>query len=221
MNIRAALLAIGGDASASSNKLARLWNSACRKSVDINSAQRSGRRACMIALVKLIHITAIAIWAGGLVALPTFYREIGRLQAQAPEREQREHAVLRLQSAMRFVYVGVVSPAAFVAVGSGILLIFQGTVIAPWFALKLALVAGLVVAHSFAGLTLARLKNDRDGYPLWRYAGATGSTAALAVAILVLTLSKPGLDGDLLPAAMSEPGALKSILKDLNPWHRP
>lgn len=173
----------------------------------------------MIAFVKFIHITAIAIWAGGLAALPAFYRQIGHLRT-VPNRRLHEDSVLRLQNAMRFAYVGVVSPAAFIAVGSGIVLIFQGGIVAPWFALKLMFVAGLVIAHSFAGLTLARLSEDRGGYPTWRYVGATGASLALAVIVVALSLSKPPLSDTALPAALSEPGALKSLFENLNPWHR-
>jgi uncharacterized membrane protein len=122
---------------------------------------------------------------------------------------------------MKFTYVGVVSPAAFVAVASGTLLVFQSTIVAPWFGLKLALVAGLVIAHSLTGLAVARQSEDWDGHPAWISYGATGVSFLLAAAVIALTLWKPSLPASLLPIALSEPGALKGIFDQINPWHRP
>lgn len=171
----------------------------------------------MITLVKFVHITAVAIWVGGLISLPAFYRQLGHMRAVCPKGSPQ----IRVHDAMRFTYVSVASPAAFVAVGSGTLLIFQSAVVSPWFALKLTLVVCLVIAHSFAGLTVSRLSDESEGYPAWRYFGATGLSFVLAVAIVALTLSKPSLTGALLPASLSEPGALKILIESVNPWHRP
>ncbi len=175
----------------------------------------------MIALTKAIHITAIAIWSAGLIALPGFYVHLVSLRAQATEIGLHGEAVLRLQRAARLTYVGIASPAAFIAVASGILLIFQRGVVAPWFSLKLALVAGLVIAHTLSGHTLVRLFEEADGYAKWRYFVATSTTIAIATAIIALTLAKPSTNAAFLPAAWSEPGALKPMLESFNPWKRP
>ncbi|WP_068464661.1 CopD family protein [Hyphomicrobium sulfonivorans] len=171
----------------------------------------------MVALVKFIHISAIAVWVGGLVVLPAIYAQLGA----TTDRGQHVEAMPRLQEAMKFTYVGVLSPAAFVAVVSGIFLVFQSTVVAPWFGLKLALAAGLVIAHSLAGLAVARQSEDWHPNLTWRLYGATVVSFLLAAAVIALTLWKPLLPASLLPAALSEPGALKGIFHQINPWHRP
>lgn len=171
----------------------------------------------MIALVKFVHITAIAIWAGGLIALPAFHRHI-RHELNGSRIGAHDDTGFR---AMKFTYVAIVSPAAFVAIASGIVLIFQGAIIAPWFALKLAFVAGLVVAHSIAGLTIAKLSENNGQHPPWRSVGSAASCTVLAFAILSLTLLKPTLTDEVLPSALSEPGALKSLVGKINPWQRP
>lgn len=175
----------------------------------------------MIALVKFIHIAAIAVWAAGLVSIPTFHRQLGQLRTKRPGTPLPDEDVLQVQRAVRLTYVGIVSPAAFIAVASGIVLVFQRGIAMPWFSLKLSLVVGLVIAHTFAGLTLVRLFEQPAGYPVWRYVGATSSAVALATAIIALTLAKPELSGDFLPSAMHEPGALKRLVESINPWQRP
>lgn len=174
----------------------------------------------MIALVKFVHIAAIAVWAASLISLPSFYRHLSVLRADPRDGGPDDEALVRAEKAVRFTYVTIASPAAFIAIGSGILLIFQQTVIAPWFGMKLLLVAGLVIAHSFAGLTLIRLSKESGNYPVWRYMGASGVSVVIAIGIVTLTLAKPPL-GDVLPPALSEPGALKSLVESINPWRRP
>ncbi len=175
----------------------------------------------MIALIKAIHITAIAIWSAGLIALPGFYMQLGSLRTEVAEIGLHGEAVLRLQRAVRLTYVGIASPAAFIAVASGIILIFQRDVVAPWFSVKLALVAGLVIAHTLSGITLVRIFEEPDSYAKWRYFAATSTTIVIAIAIIALTLAKPSLTAALLPAAWSEPGALRPMLESFNPWKRP
>ncbi|AHB49250.1 membrane protein [Hyphomicrobium nitrativorans NL23] len=174
----------------------------------------------MIAFVKLIHIAAVAIWVGGLIALPACHRRLGQLQARP--RVQGGHEMdaseQRLRDAARFAYVAIVSPAAFVAVTTGIVLIFQGGVVDPWFAVKLAFIVVLVVAHSLAGQTTARLSGKGSAYPAWRYVGATGLAGAITLATVAVSLSKPSLDGVSIPPALREPGALKTIVERVIPW---
>jgi len=175
----------------------------------------------MIALVKFVHIAAIAVWSAGLIALPAFYRQLATVRAENPEADLHGDAPLRLQRAARLTYVGIVSPAAFIAVATGLLLIFQRDVLAPWFSLKLGLVATLVVAHVLASMKLVRMFDRPGGYPAWRHLTATGTKLVLATAIITLTLTKPMLTDAYLPAVLSEPGGLKSMLECFNPWKRP
>jgi putative membrane protein len=153
--------------------------------------------------------------------LPGFHAQLQSLTAARPGVDAHDEAVLRLHRAARLAYVGILSPAAFIAIASGIFLIFQRGVVAPWFSLKLALVTGLVIAHSLAGLTLVRQFERLGHYPTWRYLAATSAALLIAGAIITLTLGKPALTTALLPAGLSEPGALAKIFAPFNPWQRP
>ena len=72
----------------------------------------------------------------------------------------------------RFVYVGMASPAAFVAIGSGTALIFLQATFQEWFSLKMVLVGAMAMLHVVAGLVLVRLFLARmaalAGFPVSR-----------------------------------------------------
>lgn len=161
--------------------------------------------------LKMLHLAAIAIWSAGLIGLPGLYVQ----RAHVPD----EAAKHRLQAMVRFLYVGVISPAAFVAVGSGTALIFVRQTFEPWFSLKLALVGALVTIHVLSGLLIIRLFERGNVYPVWRFVAVTSATLMVTAAILLVVLAKPDMP-DLLPAAMSEPGALGAIADGLNPFRK-
>src|SRR5690606_20968502 len=67
------------------------------------SARTRPRGAGMIvAWIKFIHVAAIALWSGGLVALPFLYHQRKGLEGEE---------LHRLHAFTRFFYVGLVSPA--------------------------------------------------------------------------------------------------------------
>lgn len=168
----------------------------------------------MIVWLKIIHISAVSVWMAGLVSLPGLYVQ----RAHVVDKD----ALYRLQRMVRFVYVAMISPAAFLAVGSGIGLIFAREVFVTWMSAKLALVGALVLAHTFAGLVIIRLFDEGEVYPVWRFLLGTGVVLALIGGVLFLVLAKPEFEfGDWLPAGMSEPGALRRIADGLNPWATP
>ena len=153
-------------------------------------------------VVKAIHIGAIAFWSAGLIALPFMYRQRAALEGPV---------LHRLHAFTRLLYVGIVSPAAFVGIGSGTVLIFlQGTYQA-WFSAKLVLVALLAGIHIFSGLVVLKLFEPDGQYPLWRFAMVVPATLLVVALILVLVLGKPTLtlSGDL--AGFFEPGALSRM----------
>jgi uncharacterized membrane protein len=105
-------------------------------------------------------------------------------------------------------------------VASGTALIFLHEVFEPWLSAKLALVGALTLLHSLTGLVIIRLFKEGQVYPVWRFLAVTVVTVVLVLGVLFLVLAKPSLDADLLPAAFSEPGALRRLLEDINPWRR-
>ena len=166
----------------------------------------------MIALVKFLHIAAIAIWAAGLVALPGLYVQRAKLTDK--------QSLYNLQTLVRFAYVAIISPAAFVSVVTGILLIFGQQTFVAWFSLKLAFVAMLVVLHVLTGLVIIRLFRDGEIYPVWRFVLVTIVTIVVVVTILFVVLAKPNLENT-LPAVLSQPGGLAELLAPINPWRTP
>lgn len=168
----------------------------------------------MIVWLKIIHISTIAIWMAGLVSLPGLF-------VQRAHVEDKD-ALYRLQRMVRFAYLGLVSPAAFAAIASGTALIFLRGAFMPWMSAKLALVGALVLIHTLMGLVIIRLFDEGEVYPVWRFFGATVVSSLLVLGVLFLVLAKPDFEiADLLPAGISEPGALKEIVRGLNPWATP
>jgi uncharacterized membrane protein len=157
----------------------------------------------MIAWLKFVHIAMLSIWAAGLLALPGIFLQRTGLR--------NDHRLFRLHRFARFAYVGVISPAAFVAVGTGIALIFANQVYTPWMALKLAAVGGMVLLHMQAGYVMVRLFQRDIHFPAWRaYLTLAGTIAAIG-AVLWLVLAKPILTFDRLPGWMTRPGGLQSL----------
>lgn len=166
----------------------------------------------MILALKFLHIASIAIWAGGLVSLPGLYVQRAHVQDN--------DSLYRLQRIVRFSYVTIISPAAFIAVASGIMLIFGQQTFAGWFSLKLFFVALLVVLHVLTGLVIIRLFREGEIYPVWRFVLTTVLTCGVVVAILFVVLAKPSLSytpsGDLF-----EPGGLRRFVQSISPWAIP
>lgn len=161
--------------------------------------------------LKFLHVAAIAVWSAGLICLPGLYVR----RARVPDDE----ALHRLQALVRFLYVGIISPAAFVAVGSGTALIFLLGTFEPWFSLKLLFVGVMVVIHILTGLVIIRLFEEGRLYPVWRFVVATAGSLVAVCAVLLVVLAKPALP-DLLPPVLGEPGGLRDLAVDLNLFPR-
>ncbi|MEO3386902.1 CopD family protein [Mesorhizobium sp. CAU 1741] len=161
--------------------------------------------------LKFLHVAAIAIWSAGLICLPGLYVQRAHVANQ--------DSVHRLQAMVRFLYVAVVSPAAFLSVGSGTALIFVRESFEPWFSLKLALIGGMVVTHILTGLVIIRLFEDGNVYPAWRFIAVTGLTVLIIASVLTVVLAKPDLP-NVFPDVMSRPGGLAELLEPINPFGR-
>lgn len=161
--------------------------------------------------LKVLHIMAISLWSAGLICMPGLYLQRAHVSG--------EPSLHRLQALVRFLYVSVMSPAAFVGIASGTALIFLRETWAPWFSAKLYFVGAMAMLHVFTGLVVIRLFDEGQIYPLWRFIGATIVTLIVVAAILLLVLAKPDLPS-LFPDEMGEPGALRRIIGDLIPFLR-
>ncbi|BBK29511.1 putative membrane protein [Stella humosa] len=152
--------------------------------------------------LKILHIAALSVWCAGLLVLPGVLVRTGRA-VQTGEWEGA--AAQQLRSFGRACYLAVASPAAVLAIGSGMALIFQRGAFAPWLFAKLALVGVLVLVHMQHGRSIARLAQaeGRIGRLLPALLLAAAGTAM--VAILWLVLAKPGFDETLFPDWLRQP----------------
>lgn len=166
----------------------------------------------MVAILKFIHIAAISIWVAGLISLPSLYVQRAHVKS--------DDELYTLQKIVRFAYVGALSPAAFIAVGSGTALIFLQSTYGIWFNYKLALIAALVGIHVATGLVIIRLFNEGEIYPVWRFIAVTIITAFVGAGILYVVLAKPEISLP-LPDWFYEPGGLKRVADDISPWALP
>jgi putative membrane protein len=162
--------------------------------------------------VKFLHIMAISVWAAGLVSLPGLYVQRAHIV--------RDNDLFRLQKIVRFSYVRVISPAAFIAIATGTGLIFLQNPFSAWFSMKLAFVGIMVVIHVMTGLVIIRLFNDGEVYPVWRFVSVTIVSGFVVGAIFFLVLARPEAPFA-LPSGWAEPGALKQLISHISPWEIP
>lgn len=151
--------------------------------------------------LKFLHLAALILWLAGLLYLPAM------LWAHHSVRDQQDFARIRMAS--RFVYMGLVSPAALIAVSAGTALLFVGDALYGWMFLKLAFVGLLVFAHMQYGHVLAHLADQEARAPTLRVKAIALAVLVATAAILWLVLAKPELPVSLFPQAMTEPGLLR------------
>jgi len=163
----------------------------------------------MIAWLKSVHIAAMMVWCGGLLLLPSIYRQRDQL-----EDKESLHDLHRFTRAL---FINVTSPAAFVAVAAGTALIFMRDAFTVWMMFKLSAVGALVALHVRLGYVILHLFDPGSRYACWRQVASTTATLVVILTILWLVLAKPeiGLAG--LPAWMREPGGLQSLLETMSP----
>jgi len=161
----------------------------------------------MTTLLKFIHLGTIAIWSAGLIVLPLLFWQRRGLETGSE--------LDRLHRFTRFVYVGMASPAAFLAIGSGTVLIFLQTTFLEWFSLKMVLVGLLVMLHVVAGLTLMHLFEPTGRFGRFSYVALTVSYLVLIVAIIWVVLAKPHIDSNQFATKLFAPGGLRQVLGEI------
>jgi protoporphyrinogen IX oxidase len=156
----------------------------------------------VIALVKSLHIAALAVWCAGLIALPV----ILQAYARRPEvQTQAGFAEFRLLS--HRAYTRLVTPAAVIAIAAGTALIFMESLRAPWLVAKLGVVAGMVLIHAWLGHLIGRAGEGAGRFRLPSPLPALAGAILLMGATLWLVLAKPELApwSDYLPAWLRQP----------------
>lgn len=145
--------------------------------------------------LKALHISMLAVWCAGLFALPLL------LSRHEGVRVQSDYD--RIHGLTHYGYIAVTTPAAVLAIFSGLALIFARDVFELWLFAKLFMVALLVCFHVWVGKTIAGTAREPShhvaGFPL----GQQLVLAVIVIAILTLVLSKPELDEIPMPGWLS------------------
>lgn len=151
----------------------------------------------IIPIIKTIHIAALIMWCGGLLALPLL------LAQHDPAILAQDYRMIR--RATHISYMLCVTPAAVIAVIAGTWLIFLREAFVPWLFAKLAFVALLVVAHAWIGHILAQGAETPEQHRPPRALYPVTAAFIPMLVILTLVLAKPALDWIEFPAWMLEP----------------
>lgn len=159
----------------------------------------------LAAWLKALHIAALALWGGGLLALPGLIARESRASAGGGDQLDPiwQHRV------SRYAYDVFVSPAAVVAIGSGIALIFVTRPLEGWLFVKLAAVGGLVVTHMAVGRSIDQIEAPTEGPSPWLMKALLLGAILFISLVLWLVLQKPEIPESLFPGWLFErPGAL-------------
>lgn len=138
--------------------------------------------------LKILHVSAMVLWFTGLFFLPRLFA--------ARHRRGRSADVAYFNPVANTLFFRMATPAALVAVASGMALIAYGPA-GAWLVVKLLLVAGAVMLHLYLGVVLYNLGQgkDRHGPGVYRLLG--WAPLAIVLAIAALTGAKPLTVGDL------------------------
>lgn len=156
----------------------------------------------MIAILKAVHIAALAIWCAGLILLPVLLHIYGR-----NTRFKTQTGFTEFRWLTHYSYTCVISPAAVIAVAVGTVLIFWLEVLDAWMAAKLLAVMGMVVLHAWFGFLIVQAGERRSAYAIPPVGLSLIVLVPLMALILWLVLAKPDLTEllSLLPEIIQEP----------------
>lgn len=140
----------------------------------------------MASAIKFLHVAAISLWAAGLICFPFLVRQRNDAGTMTD--------LHRLHSMARYFYIVILSPGAFVAIGSGIALIFVRQTFTEWFSIKLLFVGLLAVIHLLTGRVILRSFEKEATVAAWQFPAMTAATLAVVTAIVAVVLAKPQFD---------------------------
>lgn len=146
---------------------------------------------------KALHLGFVAIWVAGLLALSRMLARHDRAVVQAE--------FTQIRRATHYGYVWVITPAAILAISSGLALVFLREVFTIWMFSKLILITGMVAVHAWVGGTIIDVAETEGGHEPPGPLLPTLLIVALSVGILTLVLAKPDLTGLPFPTWLTEP----------------
>ena len=151
----------------------------------------------LIPHVKALHLSFVAVWVAGLLALPRMLARHDRAIVQA------EFAQIR--RATHFGYVWVITPVAILAIFTGSLLIFLREIFTVWIFAKLILVTGLVAMHAWVGHTIIAVAETEGEHEPPEPLVPTILIFGLVIGVLSLVLAKPELAELPIPSWLLQP----------------
>ena len=151
----------------------------------------------LIPHVKALHLSFVAVWVAGLIALPRMLARHDRAIVQA------EFAQIR--RATHFGYVWVITPVAILAIATGSALIFMREIFTVWIFAKLVLVTGLVAMHAWVGHTIIAVAETEGEHEPPEPLVPTILIFSLVIGVLFLVLAKPELDELSIPSWLLQP----------------
>lgn len=140
--------------------------------------------------LKILHVSAMVLWFAGLFFLPRLF--------VARHRGERDAAAGYFNATANTLYFRMATPAALVAVATGMALIAFGPS-GAWLVLKLVVVAGAVLLHLYLGLVLYELGQQRDRHGPWTYRVLGWAPLLVLLCVAALTGAKPQTVGTLPP----------------------
>ena len=150
----------------------------------------------MYLALKIVHISAMALWFAGLCFLPHLFRE--RHGHGDAERTAQHNRLVNT------VYFRVMTPAGVITVAAGAVLLLYAQP-AAWLVMKMLLVLLAVCVHLYLGVVLYELGQGRDRHGPLFYGVLGWTPLLLALALAALTAAKPATLGP-LPAVPAEAG---------------
>ena len=147
--------------------------------------------------IKALHLSFVAVWVAGLMALPRMLARHDRAIVQA------EFTLIR--RATHFGYVWVITPMAVLAIFTGSALIFMREIFTVWIFAKLVLVTGLVAVHSWIGHTIIAVAETEGEHEPPEPLVPTILIFSLVVGVLCLVLAKPELSELPMPSWLLQP----------------
>ena len=140
--------------------------------------------------LKILHVSAMVLWFAGLFFLPRLF--------VARHRGERDAAAGYFNATANTLYFRMATPAALVAVATGMALIAFGPG-GAWLVMKLVIVAGAVFLHLYMGVVLYELGQGRDRHGPLFYRVLGWAPLLVLLAVAALTGAKPPTVGDLPP----------------------
>ena len=151
----------------------------------------------LIPHVKALHLSFVAVWVAGLIALPGMLARHDRAIVQA------EFAQIR--RATHYGYVWVITPVAVLAISTGSALVFMREVFSVWIFAKFVLVTGLVAMHAWVGHTIIAVAETEGQHESPEPLVPIILISGLVIGILFLVLAKPELEEWPMPSWLLNP----------------